>query len=181
MGAVSNGQAANENTFNAAFGALLFNNSFKAKINLEDVDAGSGPSISNLQLVLNTLLSDVDALETLVAALTGGYDVSEVQAIDNTGAITLGTKKRQLLRVAGNGGAVTTSNTPLGDDWSGVSDFTEVVIYSTSANTVKIPFADIDYGAKLNGPATLAPGQFIKLFIDKTLLRLIEVGRSYDV
>ncbi len=117
----------------------------------------------------------IDALE---ASGGGGFDVVANQNIAGGGQIALSTKKSQLLKVAGSGGAQDASLTP----FSGTPSH-GMVIYlkgTHATNTLKITHNDAAGGVMLNGPERiLALNETFGMYYDLTDDRYYEIGGNF--
>lgn len=74
---VTNGQRANQTTFNNAFMSRTANTSTSGKVDLNNADGVSGASLSNIQRALNSLLSVVGASASAVYNLLPTWNTSE--------------------------------------------------------------------------------------------------------
>ena len=123
---------------NAAFMSRTVDTSTVGQVDLLKA-SGAGPTISNLQLEVNNKTT-----KTYTA-----------QSVTGSGTITLsGDYGMEYRRVIGNGGPVTTSNTPFSTTPSIDGALIEVV-GTDDTNTVTVPHNDASGGCILNGSATL--------------------------
>jgi hypothetical protein len=102
------------------------------------------------------------------------------EAISASGTITKDDNiLTQVRRVSGDSAAVTTSTTPFGSSAS-TSDGVVIILRGFDAtNTVTIEHNDIQYGAILNGDATLGLYDQLELMYDSTAERWIEQKRNF--
>lgn len=104
----------------------------------------------------------------------GGYENVANQAISAGGQITLAASARQVLKVSGSGGAVTTANAPFA---STPLDGLKIILQGTdSTNTITIPFADVAGGCMLNGDRTLGKDETLSIYYNSTDDRYYEEG-----
>lgn len=109
-----------------------------------------------------------------------GFVTFPVETITSGGLISYDTDNNfQFRPVQGDGGPVTTSTTPFGT----VGDFLDGQVIrlkgASDTNTVTINFADVQYGAILNGAATLFNDAIITLQYDATEERWVETDRNF--
>ena len=107
-----------------------------------------------------------------------GVSVGAVQDIASGGTITLSASLNEILKVQGDGAAVTCSNTPFG---TGSVDNGKVVTISGSsdANAVTLLHNDASKGCILNGDATLTEYDAVTLFYNETSDRFEELSRNF--
>lgn len=161
---VSNGQTANQTTFNNAFVSktALTGNDVTGIINLNN--ASSGGNVTNAQRQINRNTKVIQSTATVTASGSVTLDQDHVNHI---------------VPVVGDGGAVTMSSTPFGTSGTWL-DGTEVTLVGTSnTDTVTIQFSDAANGAILNGNATLSQYYSITLVWLSALNRWIEKCRNF--
>lgn len=158
---VFDGQAGSAAIFNAAFGSKTAANTYTG---VQTLNAGaSGPSISNLQLEINTKR----------------FKTYSTQLITSGGTISAATDVgMQYRRIVGDPGATTLSSTPFGSLASMPDGAMLMVIGTNDAKPVTIEFSDVQYGCLLNGNKALGRGQMVLLLYDAVLERLIEIGSN---
>jgi len=180
---LSNGQPANQTTFNDAFMSRTTDTSTTGKINQTNSTDSSSPSDGAL-----TTDGGLGVAKNLNVG--GAFSASKyralwktyaTEAISAAGTISFETYQgQQYRRVQGDGGAVTLANKPFGATITGIEDGQVFRIVGTSdANTVKIEDADVQYGFKLFGDAILAAGYILEVQYDAVLERFLEIGRNY--
>lgn len=128
----------------------------------------------------NAATSETNAAASAAAAASsavGAWEVLAAEVISAAGSMTQGTDVNQLLTVTGNGGAITTSNTPLG-----ATPPTDGYVFRIkgdhATNTVTIPHADVVNGFYLNGDITLSKFTQLTVQWDSTNQRYFEISRS---
>lgn len=155
---VSNGDRADEDTFNGKLASKTANNSFAG---IQDLNNGSsGPQISNAQLQIN------------YSKATASNNVS----LEDNGTLVLDTySMNQIFTISGAGGAVAISDTPFGTPLA-IQDGTSVELICTSdSNTVKLISNDIADGMLLDGAKILCKGESVRLRYSSTMARWIEI------
>ena len=161
--AVSNGQVANQDTFNNAFPSKTNDDIIPVKYNLTNTDAASGDSLINLQKVVNEASVKVYATEQI----SSGGNIS----IDNVKGV-------QVRRIVSDGGDVTLSSTPFGNS-GGWADGTRIqVVGGDNTNRCTLVFSDTDYGCILFGDFTPDKWHSVTLVWIEDELRWLEVGRN---
>lgn len=158
---VSNGQNADQNTFNNAFVSKTADSTVVSVLTLSEPSTSSVP---DAQAAIN---------EAKLFVSTGTLDIA--------GAGTIGISSEsanQVVRVNGSGGAVTTAAEPFGTG-SFIDGATIKVIGTNSTNTVTIENQDISKGVILNGDAILQKYYVLTLVWDATQDRFIEVSRNW--
>lgn len=105
--------------------------------------------------------------------------VGSVQTIGSGGEISFEDTAFQIIKVQGDGGAQTASNTPFGTASAPGDGSIIYVMGMDNTNTFTIPYQDIAGGCILTGPATLGKYDILKLYRDKTEDRYIELGRNH--
>lgn len=160
---VSNGQDADEVTFNTSFISREVDSNTVGKVDLNNTDSASGDQITNIQKTINEVASKTYA----------------TQSIGASGTITLGTVKgMQYLRVAGSGGPQTASVTPFGTTPPVDGALIEIV-GTDDVNTLELVHNDAAHGCILNGSATLKKYYILALKYDSFLGRYIEIARNF--
>lgn len=161
---ISNGQLADENSFNAAFVSKTTNDTKSEKLGLNSTDAADGQAVTSVQASLNKMAPYPVANQIISAGGT-------ISVVDYKGM--------QRLKVSSNSGTETASTTPFGTDASTWSDGMELLLVGTSATEVlEIPYADVDYGCLLKGDMYLGLDDAIRLSWDASRLRFIDAGRN---
>lgn len=139
---------------------------------------------ANIPVRTNDIDSQIDAswfnsirTELVAAFGSGGYIATEpLQTVSNGGVLTYSTNSfKPLLRVVGQGGAVTTSPTPFGATHS-FGDGAEIIVIGTSnTNTVTFPENDIVNGVvnASGGDIVLSRYSYVLFIYDATLQRFI--------
>lgn len=169
--AIKNKAKAIANLWNTAFAALLYDNTFKGVLTLSSTDVASGAEITDLQKTVNELIDR-----------SGGFKKFDEVVLGAGATVAITAHEQQLHQIKSDGGVKALSITPFGVDWSSFTHLSIIRLYCTSdIDMISLAFNDADYGAKINGNATLAAGQYIDLMIDKNQLRAIEVGRHFNV
>lgn len=107
-----------------------------------------------------------------------GFEISSVQDIAASGTITFNSALNQVLKVQGDGGAVTASNTPFGTT-PPTSGTVIIVSGSSDTNTVTLTHNDAANGCILNGNATLGEYDAITLVYNSTTDRYEELSRNF--
>ena len=163
MAGVTNGQAANETTFNASFLAKNGDDATIGKVGLLNT-SGSGDNIANAQLEINQ----------------NRYKVFTVESIGAAGEVTLNTiNQMQRRKVVSSGGSLTASVTPFGSV-GGWMDGTNIRLKGDSdTNTIKFTHDDNDYGMILNGSAELKKHMHLTIEWDESELRWYEISRNF--
>lgn len=101
-----------------------------------------------------------------------------IESISASGTITLLSAGNQMLRVVGDGGAVTASTTPFGT--TPPSDGTIIYLMGTSdTNTVTVTFNDSADGLYINGDAVLGKYHVLTLIYEENADRYIEISRNF--
>ena len=109
---------------------------------------------------------------------SGGTSMLTLQTLENGDTIALGTSSTQLIKVVGDGGAVTLSTTPFG--LTPPDTGTTVTITGTnSVNTVTITHNDAADGCILNGDVTLGSFDSVTLIYDASVDRYLELSRNF--
>ena len=161
---VTNGQDADETSFNDAFLEKNADDTTPSLLGLSNLLATSGPTFSNSQKEINNKRYAPSS-----STISGGG------IIPITNEIGIQSK-----RVISNGGAVTASTTPFGTTDTNWPDGMEVRIMGTSdTDTVQVDFNDINHGAIINGNALLNEYRILTLQWVSADLRWIEVGRNF--
>lgn len=106
----------------------------------------------------------------------GGYTIVANQAIAASGQITLSTATRQILKVSGSGGAITTNTSPFSTT---PNDGLKIILEGTDGtNTITIPYSDTAGGCLLNGDRTLGLNDTLTLYYNATDDRYYEETRN---
>jgi hypothetical protein len=107
----------------------------------------------------------------------GRVEVVAVQSIASAGQIALASSPDQVLKVQGDAGAQSASNTP----FSGTSIDGQIIRLEgqDSTNTLTVTNNDAPGGCILNGGATLGKYDTLTLRYDSTDDRYIEQGRNF--
>lgn len=158
---VLNGQKANQTQFNSSFMSREEDTSTVGKVVLEN--SGSS-TVSDAQLQINKNTRQSSSTESIAAS----------------GTVSTNTEKLDQVRpVQGDGAAVTTSGTPFGNSGGWPTGTIIRLVGKSDSNTVKIEHNDSDYGAMLNGDATLKKFFILELMWDNNALRWIERIRNF--
>lgn len=158
---VKNGQRANETNFNTSFMSREEDTSTIGKLGLEEANSST---ISDAQLEINKNMRK-------------GFSTESISA---SGTVQTNTENMdQVRRVQGDGAAVTLSSTPFGGAGGWPTGTIVRVIGQSDTNTVTIEHSDEDYGAMLNGNATLKQFFILELMWDNDALRWIERVRNF--
>jgi len=158
--AISDNQPVNASASNTAWMSRTTDTDTVGKVNLNNADSAF---VIDLQQIINNLLTQTYAEETLSAAAT----------------ITSDTDQRyQVRRVKSDGGNVSVSTTPFGT--SGLwTDGTIIELVGTdAADFITIEFNDAPYGAIVNGDIDMDLYRVLVLRWDSVLVRWIEIGRN---
>lgn len=160
MTVASNSPASSANV-NAAFLSKITDSSTVAVIDLNAIN--SGDQIANAQLEINQKT----------------FTPYTVEQVTSGGEVTTSTLKgMQRRKVSSDGGAVVASTTPFGIT-GGWADGTQIRLRGDSdANTLKIVFADIDYGIIMNGDIILEKWTQLTIEWDADELRWFEISRN---
>ena len=165
MAGVTNGQAADQITFNAAFLAKNGDDSTVGKVGLLDPDStNSGGTIANAQRQINE----------------NNYAVFAVEAIGAAGEVSSNViNQMQRRNVASSGGALSASITPFGTS-AGWPDGTIMRLKGDSdSNTIKFTHNDNDHGMILTGDAVLEKHRQLTVEWDNDELRWYEISRNF--
>ena len=162
---VSNGQPANQSTFNTAFvSRTAAQTDTASKLDLLNTDTASGPSITNVQATLNGSKITVNVSESIVS--NGEITIADI----------LG---NQTVQVQGDSGAQVASSTPFGNAFTIPDGAVIKVVGQDDTNTLQLLHNDADYGCILNGNATLFRFDVLELIWNQSELRFIEANRSF--
>ena len=136
---ITNGQLANQTTFNAAFVSRTQDTSTVGKLDLNNADAASGTAIANSQRELNSLGSFLGKLVNVAKDVLPGWAASEIGSAVDTLFTRVDTLSLAFQRAtghdhsgAGSGGIIVMSS--LGDLKSG----TESILTATQSFTVTL-------------------------------------------
>ena len=165
---VTDGEKADQTTFNNAFGSRTTDTSISSKWSLENTDPESGATVANIQQRLN---------ENHVA-------VTSILTVNANGQITLDAEKRNhVVLVVGDGSDQNINLIPFTNS-VGTSDEmldgAKIKIIGTN-DAQAVTFKDNkgnDYGCVLNGDAKLVQYSTLDLIYVRALKRFIEDGRS---
>ena len=115
------------------------------------------------------------------AAAAALNEVSTVESISGSGEIAHSGEVRQYRPVQGNGGAVTTSNTPFGTTTTNFTNGMEITLIGRDdTNSVTIPVVNTAWGIKSpNGTAILQDGFSVTYVCDTVEQRFIEKCRNH--
>ena len=166
---VSNGQNADETTFNNAFPSRQIDTSLAGIVTLNNTSPASGPTITNIQKEINSATHSV--VSTLTISAGGAITIDE----------TIGTL---IIPIIGNVTPQDASLTPFGASGLGSggnvwNDGQRVKLIVTSDTAmVRYQNNDVLFGAILNGDAVMAKYSTIDLIWIASLNRWIEMGRS---
>ena len=164
MAGVTDGQDADETTFNSAYIFKNGDDTSSAKLGFSNADAESGPAFTSIQKEVNNKRF-APSNETIA----GGGTIS---ITDQVGM--------QTKRIISSGGTVTTSTTLFGTTDTEWVDGMEVrLMGEDDTDAVKVEFNDIDHGVIINGVATLTEGSVLTLQWHATKLRWIEISRNF--
>ena len=166
---VSDGQIADEDTFNNAFPSRQNDSTLSGEYEFNNGSAVSGPTITNAQAKMNNASTGV--VSTLTIAAAGAISINE----------TIG---NLVLPVVGDAAPQDASLTPFGATGNGsggnawVNGTRIKLIGTNDTNTVTYKNNDVIYGAILNGDAKLGKYSSLDLVWVLALGRWIETGRS---
>lgn len=180
---VSNGQQADQNTFNNAFMSRTSNTSTTGKVDLQNTNDASAENDTGASVhTAGGLAVEKKAFinELRVSTFKNIAKTFSVESIISNGVISLTLNQSiQMRRVQGNGAPITANNNPFGS-MSGADDgLLIILIGSDDTNTVKIPESDTQYGCYINGSATLKRGFVLGLIYDSVAERFYELFRSF--
>lgn len=157
-------------SFKAPASSALLNSTFLdktqddatiGKLDLNNSDSESGNPIINVQSRLNSVTPVVNATIVL-----GGGD-----------QIALSESYYQYIRIVSDGGTVFLNSLPFS---SQPLDGSIIYLVGTDdTNDVTIEFNDSQFGAYINGDATLKRGYVLTLAYDAVLERYLEISRNF--
>jgi len=125
---------------------------------------------------LSDLDARFDAIVSLIQTVTGLPVDDQVLAEGGTITMDLSDARQHLIRVAGNGAAITTAAVPFSGP---VSDGKIVMVMGVSnTSTVRINHNDVEYGVVMQGDIVLRRFDLIYFIYDATSKRFVEVSRS---
>lgn len=158
--AVSNGQIANQTTFNNAFPSKTVDDQVPSKWDLTNGDAESGENVVNLQKAVNEASSKNYTIQQISSG--GTIDTDKVKGVQNR-------------LVQSDGGDVTISSTPFGAA-GGWKDGTEIrIVGGSNTNRIILEHSDVAFGVILNGNITLGLYNAVTLIWFEGLQRWIEI------
>lgn len=161
----------NANTYSSE---VIIANGDNRKVAIGKLDA----QVSTNQTNIATNTSNISTINSSVTNNTRTTYVNE--AITASGSITKDDNiLTQVRRVSGDGGAITVSTTPFGSSASTVDGVVIILRGTDATNTVTIENNDIQYGAILNGNATLGLYDQLELMYDSVVERWIEQKRNF--
>ena len=168
--AVTSGSPVSSSNVNSAFVSKTATTS-ETMVGVLDLNNGSsGSQVTNVQQKLNDLTNDHiwRTVATFLIVPTSTIDTDK-------------TLYRQYLRIQGIGAVSTDTTMPFGSgsvtEWH---DGAEIrLVGQSDSDTVTISHSDTQYGAILNGNATLKKYYILDLVYDSSLERFIEVGRNF--
>jgi hypothetical protein len=152
----SDGQLASAAILNAAYCSKSVANTVTGVQTLNA--AGSGASITNLQLEVNAKRFKTYSTQLVTAGGTITFD-------NDVGM--------QYRRIVGDPGAVTVSTTPFGVLSSARDGSIIIVVGTDDSKPVTFTHNDIQYGCIMNGDIELRKYEFAKFLIDTVLERCI--------
>lgn len=161
---VFNGQKVNSAITNAAFLSRTSNSNTVGKIDLENTDSASGPSVENVQAVLN-------------AARKKWYGV---QNIADGGTVTIDDViGEHIIAIQSTGGEVDFSGT-IATGTKNWPDGAKLELHGASdTDFVNVVTSDVDYGVIINGSQYSLKNYYcITLRWREDVLRWVEVGRN---
>ena len=163
---VAFGSEITSNNVNTAFMSRNSDTSTIGKVDLENADAISGPSIINLQAKVNGLTF----INHSVESIANGAELSMTATQK-----TIGLQQR---KVQSTSGLLSLSATPFGNVGGWIDGTTIKIMGVSDANAQTLIHNDNDYGCIVNGNFTLGRFSTIVLFWDESLLRWIAQCRN---
>jgi len=160
---IVNGQNVDAAVTNAAFIFKDSDDSSNAILGLTNGDAASGATLANVQGAINASFPTVSSLNNVSAAGSITIDIAQ---------------GHNIVPVIGSGAPVTMSTTPFGGAGGWVDGTIVKLVGTDSTDTVSIGFNDIDYGAVVNGTATLNRFESVDFVWVESLLRWVEISRN---
>jgi len=152
---------------NGSSGAVVANTQQAINENITDIAA--------LDVRVTQNESDISTLQSEVAAINSGFLFEAAQDVVDASTITVNTSNKfQALPVSGNGGDVTTANSPFVPS---PPDGTTLLLIG-GANSVTVPYADIAGGCLLNGDWTGTTGMTLQLIYSSSASRYYEITRN---
>lgn len=162
MSIVDNSPVNAANT-NAGFLSRKTNSDTVAIISLNNTDPTSGPSIANLQEIVNGA--------RVITSIPTSYNAGEqITLFDLIG--------RQIFPVQSTGGDVTLSTEPFGTTRNWAFNCEVIIEGLSDTNTITLQYSDTDYGILLNGNCTLRNAETITLYWSELRLRWLEKCRN---
>lgn len=180
---VSNGENADETNFNSSFMSRNVDSDTDGKQVFKNVadsasttdETASMSTRGGLSVAKKAFINEMNAttFKSLIKTFTNAATAA-------AGTITVDlTKSIQYRRVIGDGAPVTASLTPFGS-MAGADDGIEIILCGQSDTfTVKLNSNDNQYGCLLNGSATLAKGNTLRLLYDSVMERFVEISRNF--
>jgi len=152
------------NTANNTFLDKTIDDGTIGKVSLNNTDPLSGPSVSNLQLAINTLLKVIFPQSNKV---NGDTLTPNAMSMD------------QEFRLIGTSAPIVMNALPFGSSISVVDGTRITLVGHDDSFTVGFLHNDINFGLLLNGDATLKKGYILELLYNDEIKRYIEVTRNF--
>lgn len=180
---VSNGQPANETTFNDAFPSRTDDSSVSGLFSFLNTTESTSPTTGAVKLsgglgvAKNLNVGGV----FLASQISGSVKSYSAQTVSDDDAISYeASQSIQFRRVIGNAGNSSVNNLPFGADPTSLVDAAIFIVIGTDdTDTVTFSHNDAQYGAMLFGNATLKKGYILALIWDAIQERFFEITRNF--
>lgn len=179
---LTNGQKANQITFNAAYGSKTVDDTIASKWTFSNVLNSTSSTTGAVKYTGGIgIAKDLFIGGKINALITKGFNkiVSQLDIVAG-GTVTISDEdSHQVIRVKGNGLAVTLADTPFGNAGTWDDGIIVELEGQSDVDTVKLLHKDIQYGCIITGDQVLSKYRTLIFRYNKNLERFIINGRNY--